>query len=165
MHSSYSRSVVLFLFIMTLPLKGTYPNSFVDRQADSVSMQCEQMISVQSQPGVPVLIAPMRCDQHDSQSANVQFNVINTSEKPIAVFTISATQEFTDYKPSKGDKLSREHKYQEGKPLLPGWSDQGALGGGVLAKAGGMRVGPLTRFTLYVESVAFTDGSQWRNTQ
>ncbi|HET8671847.1 MAG TPA: hypothetical protein VFM05_14860, partial [Candidatus Saccharimonadales bacterium] len=143
--------------LFSVPLGGLPAKSTTVTDSSS----CQILVNVQSQSGAPVLIAPMKCYQVDSQTANIQFTVVNLSDKPITAYTIGGEQEYTDYKQAKGDKMSTERRYGGGRSLLPGWSDESFLGGGVITKTGGIAVGPLTRFTLFVESVVFADGTEW----
>jgi hypothetical protein len=135
-------------------------------QAETQQLRAEfeastQLVSVQVQPGVPVLLTPTKCVRRDDHVADVEYNVVNTSEKVVKSFTVSARLDYTDYTPGPGDKMSVKTEYPEDRWLPPGWSHHSRMGGGTITKSGGIPIGPLTRFTLYVENVTFLDGSEW----
>lgn len=119
------------------------------------------LVVVAAQPDSPVSISPVSCDSRTPNAARVQFTVVNVSAKPISKFKVAARLGYKEYKQGRWDGMSVEHQYPADAFLLPGWSDQSALGGGVLTRSGGIPVGALQHFTLFVESVTFADGTKW----
>src|SRR5262245_20371738 len=121
----------LMMLLLILSISGSF--NIMSNQETSQAVPksdaepCSDLVVVQSQPGVPVLVSPKRCDRHDTQSVNVEMSIVNTSGKPISDFRIRGRMEFTDYKEPETDKLMVETKYEAGKALQPGLSDRGFI--------------------------------------
>ena len=113
------------------------------------------LVSVESQPDVPLRISISESVCENPQMTSVHFMVENVSSEPISKYEIRSIETYGRIIDDGGGVTT------EGAILQPHQKHEGFIGGGVLAGVGGVPVGELKSYKLAVWSVTFADGTTW----